>query len=145
MKKGENMNREIKFRVYNEITGKMSQVKTLCGRYAWDYAIDPVYDTPQKMIDTAYDVEDKSHLMQFTGLKDKNGKEIYEGDILRQWDDLFVITEMEYGSFGITVHKELKNGGTVEDCHYVISALVPDSCEIIGNIYENPYLLEPKP
>ena len=71
--------REIKFRAYNEITGKMVSVNTLCGRYVWDDAIDPVHDTAERMIDTAYDIEDKTHLMQFTGLFDKNKKPIYEG------------------------------------------------------------------
>ena len=141
MKKGENMNREIKFRAWDKVK------KEMC----FDVTPDPSKFS-HCWVDRGIggehadgDEERYSELMQYTGSKDKTGREVYEGDILRQWDDLFVITEMEHGSFGITVYKELRNGGTVEDCHYVISALVPDSCEIIGNIYENPELLEPKP
>jgi len=62
-RKGENMKREIKFRVFNKITGHMEAVKTMCGRYVWDFSVDPVYDSPEKMIATAYDTEDNSILM----------------------------------------------------------------------------------
>ena len=66
-------------------------------------------------------------LMQYTGLNDKNGTEIYEGDILLSGDLVDVVTFSE-GCF------HLKNAG------YLISEL--RVYEVIGNIYENPELLE---
>lgn len=73
-------------------------------------------------------------LMQFTGLKDKNGKEIYEGDII-QYDFL-----PEGGDQRAEVVYEgrsfcLKNGGNSYMPHQ-------DRMEIIGNIYKNPELLK---
>lgn len=81
-------------------------------------------------------------LMQSTGLKDKNGKEIFEGDILAVetddetlnvnvfWDEehaLFMFESKQYNE------KEAL-AELLEDCSYPF--------EIIGNIYENPELLE---
>ncbi len=122
--------REIKFRVWHKIWKRMYEMD--CTHY-----IDaPEYGDPIAWGNPDFE------FMQFTGLKDKNGKDIYEGDILRQWGELWEVTGLDRGSFGIDVHKELKNGGTVIDSHYVISAVLPKACEVIGNIYENPELLE---
>ncbi len=73
-------------------------------------------------------------LMQFTGLHDKNGKEIYEGDIVQHdaWDYPFkVIFNNERARFVC----ELKTGLT----QYIHS----EGLIVIGNIYETPELLTP--
>jgi uncharacterized phage protein (TIGR01671 family) len=79
-------------------------------------------------------------LMQFTGLKDKNGKEIYEGDILRTitYDKTYEVS-FYIGSFvlidkdpGFTTIKKSPIG-----CYQTDIIL-----EVIGNIYENPELLK---
>jgi len=83
-------------------------------------------------------------LMQFTGLKDKNGKEIYEGDLfdcIYKFDGckkhkLEVIWNEESAGF------KLKNHG---ECHQPnVSKTMWDleRLEVIGNIYENPELLK---
>lgn len=76
-------------------------------------------------------------LMQYTGLKDKNGVEIYEGDIVREngefgEDDRYVV-EYEFNGFW------LKGRGDNE-----FDFGNPDNMEVIGNIWENPELLEAK-
>lgn len=74
-------------------------------------------------------------LMQFTGLKDKNGKEIYEGDIIKG-DTYGHILEViwDEGYCGFSPFLDLIDGDyTGEDW---------GRCEVIGNIYENPELLE---
>jgi len=81
--------------------------------------------------------ESNFELMQFTGLKDKNGKEIFEGDIIGADDimDEFI---------GVIIFHEAKF--CLDEVNYkVISDLDEydmEVCEVIGNIYENPELLE---
>jgi uncharacterized phage protein (TIGR01671 family) len=88
-------------------------------------------------------------LMQFTGLKDKNGKEIYSGDVMEDSRGRrLVITdvdagqvvmfEQEYGNFinraPVVLYEAVANNQT--------SSFV-ESIEVIGNIYENPDLIKP--
>ena len=74
-------------------------------------------------------------LMQYTGLKDKNGKEIYEGDFIG-WPGTGLHYEIEFedGAFKIA------HSGTVYEwiCFYKRRG---EEVEIVGNIYENPELL----
>jgi len=72
-------------------------------------------------------------IMQYTGLKDKNGKEIYEGDVL------------EHDLFGIKIVEDIRdtfrtNSATYDACAYRDWQQSTNS-EIIGNIYENPSFL----
>ncbi len=82
-------------------------------------------------------------VMQYTGLKDKNGKEIYEGDILRhRWDPddtkdetIFVV---EWTSLSdCCVRGEGFSFGLQEE-H---APRDPEDCEVIGNIHETPQLV----
>lgn len=72
-------------------------------------------------------------LMQYTGLKDKNGKEIYEGDIILRNQKSKYVIEWNKGAF----HAEPINGGY----GIILSGLAKGECEIVGNIYENPALI----
>jgi uncharacterized phage protein (TIGR01671 family) len=92
--------------------------------------------------DILYDVEEHT-IGQYTGLQDKNGKEIYEGDILRyiQWENneevLYYITfEEEMGSF-VLQKPTLKR--KVNISQLAIEGL---KIEVIGNIHDNPELLK---
>jgi len=82
---------------------------------------------------------DEEYLMQSTGLFDKNGKEIFEGDIVRFFDSLYtVFYDIEEGSYRLKPHDDR----WVVD--YMSNFSSEESFEIIGNIYENKELLEDK-
>lgn len=86
---------------------------------------------------------DEIDLMQSTGLKDKNGQEIFEGDVVRQ-----VRTQPTIENETITGVVTMLEGAwlIVNDNEQLASDLwsETDENEIIGNIYENPELLEDK-
>lgn len=71
--------------------------------------------------------------MQYTGLKDKNGKEIYEGDILAFDNGYCDVVRFERGAW------RWNSGHNVLGVSWKINVL-----EVIGNIWENPELLENK-
>lgn len=82
------MNREIKFRIWNDYDKKMIYWNELLKNNLANIFTIPSYD---------------KWLMQYTGLHDKNGKEIYEGDIVQQFNvKENGIIEYKYGQFGIS-------------------------------------------
>lgn len=77
---------------------------------------------------------DSETVGQFTGLTDKNGRKIFEGDIVEYDEELCpVVYEPDAGMF------ELCGFGFVADFSYIDSSIF---CEIVGNIYDNPEMLE---
>ena len=97
-------------------------------------------------------VNNDLHLMQSTGLKDKNGKEIFEGDVVSRNSGMSSVVE-----FGKWIYEEdfgykIKNIGFYLNSSYdddeFFQAMdyedIRKNYEVIGNIYENPELLEDK-
>ncbi|WP_429975477.1 YopX family protein [Enterococcus sp. DIV0086] len=88
---------------------------------------------------------DKYVLMQSTGLKDKNGVEIFEGDIVSVRNHPFQKTE---SSVGIEIDGDYKVSWNEYDLTWcagnLLLARIKPYVTVIGNIYENPELLEVK-
>lgn len=129
------MSREIKFRIWrapDEYT-KVSWMES------WDsllnYSMSDIFQ-----LDNPDDV-----LEQFTGLKDRNGKDIYEGDILAWHSNIYRKQDwvglVLYRGAGFAVQESDKSYSSPEwlDCACRKDANI---IEVIGNIHENPELLE---
>jgi len=127
--------REIKFRVWNKRINQLS-------------GCDDIYFT-QEPLNEAFKF-DEYIFMQYTGLKDANGKEIYEGDIVK-----YVAGE-NYENTGVVIWADEKNSFNLKTYPFMCGFVIHNEKEsktdkfewdetnymqVIGNIYENPELL----
>lgn len=126
--------REIKFRVWDNIAkkyidGRYVSISGLGLLHVAKRIIKNCFRPPHTRKNPWFIVE------QFTGLRDKNGTEIYEGDILI--DDAGEPIEYWVVKFS--------DGGFVGECAGVTESLFElTQLEVVGNIHENPELMEEK-
>ena len=132
--------REIKFRVWDKKNNKMTKLDEICFdkmenienigvyKYATEFYIfgNPYFHYMLKL--------DEFILMQYTGLKDKNGREVFEKDIVKKYNSIGIIEFTE----GCFVIDWIKN----PDCwNNILKYHLPEA-ETIGNKFEEPELLE---
>ena len=122
------MSREIKFRVWDDWKKKMI---TPVGIF-WNDVTSALFNYCKEEGESRVALNGKHrndgyHIMQYTGLKDKNGKEIYEGDIVKAFYKDCI--EPYHKNVVIEIDPTEATRGYWEEC------------EVIGNIYENKDLL----
>lgn len=81
-------------------------------------------------------------ISQFTGLHDRNGKEIYDGDVLERYNEQGVTMHINYfgSQFGCIQHWDGVDG---DGSWYPLDSYDMSQWEVIGNIHDNPELITP--
>jgi uncharacterized phage protein (TIGR01671 family) len=123
------MSRTIKFRAWDNELKEMLEVVDLHMRTEGMSAY--------VLIDGVSVFRSDLKIMQFTGLTDKNGKEIYEGDVVRIVRNAWNPEEDKVGSVEIRPAHVFIAGMTLTE-------IGGSPLEVIGNLYENPELLSPQ-
>ncbi len=127
--------REIKFRAWHPSNREMVVIDNIKG------SKDPNRSMQLCALMANIHDEGKDLLMQYTGLKDKNGKEIYEGDVLSLLGEDLMLPKPTFDNGMITV-VSFSDGCFVAPGSMMTLMSVAHSRVVIGNIHENPELLE---
>lgn len=155
--------REIQFRAWDEQRKAMHYefnfIQSFGEGYNWIIPIKPISNPEwvrdlQENITSAPHFREQFKLMQYTGLKDKNGKKIYESDLMRMYCGGTIGSDKEYqnciiewgthfNEAGFCLKGTIKNFNSyVKYTSDVLNDKYARNSEVIGNIYENSELLD---
>jgi len=125
------MSREIKFRAWHKLMHKMFDLNDFGFSFHWEKA-----KMTEGMGIISANNDPDIEVMQYTGLKDKNGVDIYESDLLLdpsgEFEGLWLMKWMDAGFNG----EEVESKDLYHACEFT------DDFEVIGNIHQNPELME---
>ena len=121
------MKQEIKFRAWDKKDKVMVDVASI------NFGPSGLWSLIEDADDAELQLADSYELMQYTGLHDKNGREVYEGDIVKN----------EYGKV-MEVQYDPRSAAFGVGDYYFGTIGSGKTLEVIGNIFDNPELLEGK-
>ncbi len=142
------MSREIKFKIWDkeqkrflEINWEGEDTRHTKGKANICYS-DHVYVTLSGYVnEDGWPYEVDADILQYTGVKDKNRKEIYEGDILERYGYWPIRIESDKGCLMVRDLDEVRYNNLILNVPICNFESIND-WKVIGNIYENPELLE---
>ena len=130
------MNREIKYKAWDK------------AKKVWKIVTGLHFFGGEKLTTISYDSEEgeimdvpveEFEIVEYTGLKDKDGKDIYTGDVLKMdsWTPEHIQVKFIEGAFCLAN----AGGHYIGEIHYTNHANIPQST-VVGNVFENPNLLK---
>ena len=124
--------KSIKFRRYDPYAKKMEIVNQMF----WDAETNEASITRNNSINGVKSIL-VSPVMQFTGFKDLNGREIFEGDIIKYVNELYKV-EFFNGGFFLRDQKVYEgDSDLIYGIHFSDMADLEKNCEIVGNVFED--------
>jgi len=138
--------REIEFRAWDSKNNKYEEalIISFFDKFSWAHGQSYIHNSEEWYGEEGF--VNKPILEQYTGLKDKNGKKIFEGDIVRTLSDV----ELIYGKESDVFKRSNKDGnlsGWFKEVKWRESNYMhgyefsPGGCEVVGNIHMNQELL----